>query len=83
MRASNPSAHAKRVYSTQHECRYAPHSSAAIRNDHVPPRVARVSRVSHPRTRVFLGTLRAAVSHARTPCKHTTDACPTETIKLN
>jgi len=46
MRASNPSAHAKRVYSAQHECRYAPHSSAAIRNDHVPPRVARVSRAS-------------------------------------
>lgn len=45
---SNPSAHAERVYSAQ--CTSVdsstPHSSAAIRNDHVPPRVARVSRAS-------------------------------------
>lgn len=48
------------------------------------PHVSRVSRalvsLSADASACFSA---CCASHARTPCKHTTDACPTETIKLN
>lgn len=81
---SNPSAHAKRVYSAQHECRYAAFIRGYSQRSCSPTcRTCLARQLACPRTRVFLGTLRATASRACTPCKHTTDACPTETIKLN